>query len=86
MLEWRNRYITMIGWWVTAKTVQDKDGRPMEFVSFEDTTGIFDATFFPQAYARFCQKLTHARPYVLKGKVEEEFGVATLTVEWVGFC
>ncbi|WP_305047021.1 DNA polymerase III subunit alpha [Geoalkalibacter sp.] len=85
MLEWRNRYITMIGWWVTAKTVQDKDGRPMEFVSFEDTTAIFDATFFPQAYARFCQKLTRARPYVLKGKVEEEFGVATLTVEWVGF-
>ena len=85
MLAWRDRYITMIGWWVTAKTVQDKDGRPMEFASFEDTTGIFDATFFPQAYARFCQKLTRARPYVLKGKVEEEFGVATLTVEWVGF-
>ncbi|KIH77249.1 DNA polymerase III, alpha subunit [Geoalkalibacter ferrihydriticus] len=85
MAEWSKRYITMIGWWVTGKTVQDKDGRPMEFVSFEDTTGIFDATFFPQAYARFCRKLSRLRPYVLKGKVEEEFGVTTLTVEWVGF-
>ncbi|MDO3380207.1 DNA polymerase III subunit alpha [Geoalkalibacter halelectricus] len=82
---WTNRYVTMIGWWVTGKTVQDKDGRPMEFVSFEDTTGLFDATFFPQAYARFCRKLSRLRPYVLKGRVEEEFGVATLTVEWVGF-
>jgi error-prone DNA polymerase len=57
----------------------------MEFVSFEDTTAIFDATFFPKAYERFCRKLSRSRPYLLKGKVEEEFGVATLNVEWVGF-
>ncbi len=82
---WVGRYVTMIGWWVTGKTVQDKDGRPMEFVSFEDTTAIFDVTFFPKAYQRFCQKLTRHRPYLLKGKVEEEFGVATLNVEWTGF-
>ncbi len=85
LLQWTGRYVTVAGWWVTAKTVQDKDGRPMEFVSFEDTTAIFDATFFPAAYARFCRKLTRHRPYLLKGKVEEEYGVATLTVEWVGF-
>jgi error-prone DNA polymerase len=83
--EWTGRYVTMIGWWVTGKTVQDKNGRPMEFVSFEDTTAIFDATFFPKAYERFCRKLSRSRPYLLKGKVEEEFGVATLNVEWVGF-
>jgi error-prone DNA polymerase len=75
----------VVGWWVTTKTVSDKHGRPMEFISFEDTGALFDATFFPQAYARFCRKLSRHRPYVLKGKVEEEFGVTTLTVEWVGF-
>lgn len=83
--EWAGRYITMIGWWVTGKRVRDKNGRPMEFVSFEDTTAIFDATFFPAAYGRFCRKLSRLRPYVLKGRVEEDFGVATLRVEWVGF-
>ena len=57
----------------------------MEFVSFEDTSAIFDATFFPKVYERFCQKLTRHRPYLLKGRVEEEFGVATLNVEWVEF-
>jgi DNA-directed DNA polymerase III PolC len=82
---WSSRYVTMIGWWVTGKTVQDRNGRPMEFVSFEDTTGIYEATFFPKEYAQFCQKLTRHRPYVLKGKVDEEFGVPTLTVEWVDF-
>ena len=85
MSYWCGRYVTMIGWWVTGKTVQDKNGRPMEFVSFEDTTGLYDATFFPKAYERFCQKLTRHRPYLLKGKVEQEFGVATLTVEWIDF-
>jgi error-prone DNA polymerase len=85
MGQWVGRYITMVGWWVTGKTVQAKDGRPMEFVSFEDTTAIFDVTFFPRPYERFCQKLSRSRPYVLKGKVEEEFGVATLNVDWVGF-
>ena len=29
--------------------------------------------------------LSCSRPYLLKGKVEEEFGVTTLNVEWVGF-
>jgi len=82
---WIGRHVTAIGWWVTGKTVQDRNGRPMEFVSFEDTTAIFDVTFFPDAYARFCRKLSRLRPYVLKGKVEEEFGVATLNAEWAGF-
>jgi DNA-directed DNA polymerase III PolC len=81
---WVGRYVTLIGWWVTGKTVQDKNGRPMEFVTFEDTTAIYDATFFPKAYEKFCRILSRSQPYLLKGKVEMEFGVATLNVEWVG--
>jgi error-prone DNA polymerase len=76
--------IIMAGWWITGKPVSTKHGQPMEFVTFEDTTGTFETTFFPRAYARFCQKLTRHRPYLLRGKVEEEFGVATLNVQWVG--
>ncbi len=83
--KWVGRHVTMIGWWVTGKPVKTKHGEPMEFVTFEDTTAIFDTTFFPRAYARFCRKMVRHRPYVLKGKVEEEFGVATLNVKWVGF-
>jgi error-prone DNA polymerase len=76
--------ITMAGWWITGKPVSTKHGQPMEFVTFEDTTATFETTFFPRAYARFCQKLTRHRPYLLRGKVEEEFGVATLNVQWMG--
>ncbi|UCF89012.1 MAG: DNA polymerase III subunit alpha, partial [bacterium] len=76
--------VTMAGWWITGKPVSTKHGQPMEFVTFEDTTATFETTFFPRAYARFCQKLTRHRPYLLRGTVEEEFGVATLNVQWVG--
>jgi error-prone DNA polymerase len=79
------KWVTMVGWWITTKTVEDKHGRPMEFISFEDVSAIFDATFFPDVYARFCRKLSQRRPYLLKGIVEQEFGVATLRVKWVGF-
>ncbi|WP_136523712.1 DNA polymerase III subunit alpha [Geomonas ferrireducens] len=85
LIKHSGKWVTMVGWWITTKMVEDKHGRPMEFVSFEDVTAIFDATFFPDVYARFCRKLSQRRPYLLKGVVEEEFGVATLRVKWVGF-
>jgi len=85
MIDYAGKWVTMVGWWITTKMVEDKRGRPMEFVSFEDVSAIFDATFFPDVYARFCRKLSQHRPYLIKGIVEVEFGVATLRVKWVGF-
>jgi len=77
--------VAMIGWLVTGKIVTTKDDEPMEFVSFEDTTALYETVFFPEAYTRFCRMLTTARPYLLRGKVEEEFGVPSLQVEKVEF-
>jgi error-prone DNA polymerase len=85
LYKYSGKWVTMLGWWITTKAIDDKNGRPMEFVSFEDVSAIFDATFFPDVYARFCRKLSQRRPYLLKGVVEEEFGVPTLRVKWVGF-
>ncbi|MGE4545498.1 MAG: DNA polymerase III subunit alpha [Pedobacter sp.] len=83
--QWTGRHVTLVGWWVTGKPIRTVNGKPMEFVTFEDTTALFDATFFPAAYARFCRKLGTPRPYLIKGLVEEEFGVATVNVMWLGF-
>jgi error-prone DNA polymerase len=75
--------ITSVGWWVTGKVVTTKKNDPMEFISFEDTSALYETTFFPEPYARFCHILNRSRPYVLTGVVDEEFGVATLTVDSV---
>jgi error-prone DNA polymerase len=77
------RRVTTVGWWVTGKLITTKDDEPMEFISFEDTTALYETVFFPEAYARFCHILNRARPYVLTGTVEEEYGVSTLTVDSV---
>ena len=79
------REVTAIGWLVTGKVVDTKDDEPMEFVSFEDTTALYETTFFPEAYRRFCHMLTYTRPYVLRGKVEEDFGAVSMTVTGLSF-
>jgi error-prone DNA polymerase len=77
--------VTTIGWLITGKTVHTKDGDPMKFISFEDTTGLYETAFFPKVYNQFCYMLHGLRPYILKGRVEEDFGSITLTVSWIGF-
>jgi hypothetical protein len=118
------KQVTTIGWLVTGKTVHTKDGDPMKFVSFEDTTGIYETVFFPKVYNQFChmlspsphqagaecipsglsaegaptgfgfenaspdwriEALNEMRPYLLKGKVEQDFTAVTLTVHWIEF-
>ncbi len=71
------------GWLVTGKVVHTKHGDPMEFLTFEDETGIVETTFFPAVYHRFCHMLDWGRPYLLTGRVEQDWGTTTLTVSQV---
>ena len=77
------RHIRIAGFLITGKVVHTKRGDPMEFLTFEDETGLVETTFFPKAYRRFCAMLGKNRPFILCGKVEEDFGAYTLTVERV---
>ena len=75
--------VTVAGWFVTGKTVLTHRNEPMEFVSFEDTTALYETTFFPKAYDRYYSLLTDTKPYLLRGLVEQDFGAVSLTVEEV---
>ena len=81
MDRYAGRRVTMMGWLITEKFTETKHGLPMEFATFEDQTVLYDATLFPEVYRRCCPLLFANRPYVLRGVVEEQFGVVTLTVE-----
>jgi error-prone DNA polymerase len=85
LARWIGRHVTLAGWWVTGKPIRTHEGRPMEFATFEDHSTLFDATLFPAIYDRFCRLLAQPRPYLIKGLVEEEFGVVSLNVKWLGF-
>jgi error-prone DNA polymerase len=77
--------VQTIGWFISGKTVSTKKNELMEFISFEDTTALYETTFFPKAYSQFVHMLSKTRPYILKGIVEENFGAVTLTVDQVTF-
>ena len=77
------RRVRFIGWLLTGKLVSTKTGEAMEFLTFEDETGMVEATFFPGVYRRYAHLLTSGRPYLLTGLVEEDFGAVTLTVDHI---
>jgi DNA polymerase-3 subunit alpha/error-prone DNA polymerase len=78
-----NRHVSVAGMLITGKVVHTKHGEPMEFLTFEDDTGLIETTFFPKAYRRFCSIIDGSRPFMLYGKVEEDFGAVTMTVNRV---
>jgi error-prone DNA polymerase len=73
--------VTVIGWLLTEKIISTKKGEPMEFLTFEDETGLYDATLFPDAYRRYCHLLAKDQAYVVTGLVEEQFSTITLAVK-----
>jgi DNA polymerase III alpha subunit len=77
------RRVRFLGWLLTGKLVSTKTGEAMEFLTFEDETGMVETTFFPGVYRRYAHLLTSGRPYLLTGLVEEDYGAVTLTVDSV---
>jgi error-prone DNA polymerase len=72
--------VTVIGWLVTEKVISTRKGEPMEFITLEDQTGLYDATVFPNTYRRYCHLLATNHAYAVTGLVEQQFSAVTLTV------
>jgi error-prone DNA polymerase len=72
--------VTMIGWCITRRTVITSHDELMEFVSFEDTTAIFETNIFPPAFRRYAHLIDLNEPFVLRGRVEDDHGCVTLNV------
>lgn len=77
------RTVSVLGWPITRKEVHTKDDQPMEFVSFEDWTALYEVVLFPEAYRRYCNEVNMGKGYLLHGAVESEFGAVSLTLRRV---
>jgi error-prone DNA polymerase len=84
LFRYTGRYVTVVGWPVIEKVISTEKNGSMEFISFEDTTGMYEAIFFPGVYRRFLSVLGQDRAYILKGKIEMNFGTVSLIANWVG--
>ena len=70
--------VRLAAWPITAKEVLAKGEHPMEFVSFEDETALFEAVLFPESYRRYGGLLSEERPFFLVGKVALDRGALSL--------
>lgn len=73
--------VRLVGWRVTAKPIHTVHNEIMEFISFEDTTTLYEVTVFPRQYRRYAPELMTKGPFILTGMVEEEWGAVTVTLE-----
>ena len=71
--------VTMIGWAIAMKLIRTrKDKRFMKFLSLEDLSGTFEVTLFPNAYQRFAPLTVGRGPFLVRGRIEDDQGVASL--------
>ncbi len=77
--------VKTVGWYIAGKITSTKNQDLMEFISFEDTTAIYETTFFPKTFAKFVHMLSRTRPFILESIVESHYGAITLSVEKVEY-
>lgn len=75
------RRVELLGWPITAKPVLTASEEPMEFVSFEDETALYEAVLFPDTYRRYRSLLCDYKPLWVRGRAEEDRGAVVLSVE-----
>ncbi|MFH0964101.1 MAG: OB-fold nucleic acid binding domain-containing protein, partial [Planctomycetota bacterium] len=78
------KVVRIAGVAIAFRDTSTKGGGEMEFVTLEDEKGIFEATLFPQAYERFARLLDGYGPYLVEGKVEDQYGAVTVNAGRVG--
>jgi error-prone DNA polymerase len=60
------------------RTATTKNNGVMLFVSLEDEKGVFEVTLFPQVHKRFGHLIDGFGPYVVEGKVADQYGALTV--------
>ncbi len=74
------RHVLCAGMLTTAKPVHTAKDEPMQFATFDDGHGLFETVLFPDVHRTRGHVLFDQGPFILRGKVEEEFGAVTVTV------
>jgi error-prone DNA polymerase len=79
------RTIHLAGVYITRKeTATVKNREAMEFLTLEDETDIYECVLFPEAFQKYGDLLLWENLFILRGKVEESFGVISITIEKLG--
>lgn len=73
--------IYLIGVYITRKETVTGNSEPMEFLTLEDETDIYECVLFPDVFREFSDMFHWETLFIIRGIVEESFGVYTMTIE-----
>ncbi|MFC1527992.1 DNA polymerase III subunit alpha [Candidatus Neomarinimicrobiota bacterium] len=73
--------IYLAGVYITRKETKTHQRDPMEFLTLEDETDIYECVLFPEVFRKYGDLLYWEKLFLLRGTVEEAFGVYSVTVE-----
>ena len=76
--------IYLIGVYITHKETATRKSNPMEFLTLEDETDIYECVLFPEVFHKFGDMLHWETLFIIRGSVEESFGVYSVTIEKMG--
>ena len=78
---YKGKTIALVGIAITRKITATRNRQPMEFVTFEDETDLYECVMFPEAYETFGDLLNWETLFLIQGKVEETYSAYTVTIE-----
>ena len=73
--------IYLIGVYITRKETVTGKSEPMEFLTLEDETEIYECVLFSDVFREFGDMLHWETLFIIRGIVEESFGVYTIAIE-----
>ena len=79
--DYNGHSIYLIGVYITRKESMTATSDPMEFLTLEDESDIYECVLFPSVFKRYGDLLHWEKLFIIKGKVEESFGVYSITIE-----
>ena len=75
------RRIRIAGVLEAHRTTQTQRGQTMRFLTLDDEYGLFEATVFPSVSRGLRISLAQYGPYIIEGKVENQYDTLTLTAD-----
>ena len=53
----------------------------MQFITLDDASGMLECTLFPQVYQRYRGVVRGSGPFLMEGRIEDQYGAPTLNVD-----
>ena len=84
------KHIYLLGMYITRKETQTSANEPMQFLTLEDETDVYECILFPKVFSEFGDIIHWETLFIIHGKVEQAFGVYNINInkiaslrEWV---